>query len=535
MKQLLAQLTQIWSGGTPTQRVLGILSLVIVGLGIGGGVWFAMRPDHALLFGNLDPADAGLVVEQVRKAGVEAEVRGGGTAVYVPSNKVDEMRMIVAQAGLPKTSGTGWELFDTSSFGISDFVQNINFLRAKQTSLERAIAKFDGVESATVEITKAKESAFVAASEPAKASVMVALKAGRQLSPESVRAITHLVAGAIDGLDASNVSVMDTKMHLLSEAGGGPLAINTSNQIDYQRNSEDYLGHKAEGLLALAGIAGAVRVNLDIDFQHVKQTSEKFDPVGTATSETLETSSTQSGTNGNKGAVSAKEQIDPKTQDTSGGETSNETKETSKTEKKVGRTVKSEENATPVVKRLSVSLVVQDQFKDKLKDIEKIVKSAVGFDDKRGDVLNSMVGALEAAKPVTDLPVAAPMWPALVERGIQIVGVLGALFVLLKLIKAIESKPGTVRAVPIISANGTVIQVEPGAPLPPGARSIAPEAANPQVLTAPTRGGVVTAASAAVQAEHSPNLPDFVRETVKTDPAGATRVLQSWLREGEHN
>jgi flagellar M-ring protein FliF len=503
---------QIWSGGNPTQRVLGVLSLLVVAVGIGGGVWFAARPDHALLFGGLDPVDAASIVEEVRKAGVTAEARGNGTAVYVPSDRVDEMRMIVAKAGLPKQSSQGWSLFDDAGFGVSDFVQNVNFQRALEGELEQAIGRLDGVESATVQVTKAKRSAFISDERPAKASVILTLRAGRALSPENVRAVTHLVAGGVEGLDPNNVSILDNRGRLLSEPGESRLALNASNQVSYQRDVEDYLRGEAERLLAHAGIAATVGVNLRMDFQHVKSTAEKFEPKGVVTSETTESSTTEGGTSPSggataasgatqpeKGPASAKEQIEGPTPSLV-AESNSESKETSKAEYKVGRTVTSEENATPRIEKMTVSLVLHEQFKDNLPAVEGIVKSAVGFDDSRGDVFSSMVSAFDIAVPVVEESPAAPLWPALVERGIQILGVLGALVLLLKLVKALESKP----------SSGAALGVGmPG-------------------LNAPQRGGVGE--------DGTPeSLPEFVRETLKSDPTAATRVLQSWLRDGERN
>lgn len=507
MKQLLDPLKRIWSEGNAAQRVLGVLSLLVVAIGIAGGVYFASRPDHALLFGGLDPADAALVVDEVKKAGASAEVRGGGTAVYVESGRVDEMRMVVARAGLPKSSGSGWSLFDEPGFGVSDFVQNVNYLRALQTELSRAIGEFEGVEGANVQVSRAKRSAFISEERPAKASVIIAMESGRRMSPENVRAVTYLVAGAVEGLDPTNVSVMDNRGRLLSEAGEASLTLNASNQVGYERDVEDYLRGEAERLLALAGVAASVSVNLELDFQHKKSTSEKYDPTGTVVSETIESTTSNDGAPAQKGPVSAKSQLDE--QSVSNAQTASaESKESTKSELKVGRTVTSEENATPRVEKMFVSLVVHEQHQEKLTQIEDIVKGAVGFDDTRGDVLKSMTAAFEVAGPAADAP-PAPMWPALVERGIQVLGILGALILLFKLVKVLEVKPE--RTARIANDPGAVHSGAPGS------------------LPIPQRGGVAASGPA------EPTLPDFVRDTVKSDPAAATRVLQSWLRDGETN
>lgn len=518
MKQILEQMKQIWTGGSPTQRALGVLSLLVLVVGIGGGVWYASRPDFTLLFGGLDPADAASIVDEVKKAGVAAEVRGGGTAVYVPRDRVDEMRMIAASAGLPKSSGSGWELFDKSSFGVSDFVQNLNFLRALQTELARAIEQFEAVDTATVQITRGKPSAFVSQDKSAKASVILATRSGRVLSGENVRAITNLVAGAVEGLDPANVSVTDTKGRLLSEAGERSLALNTGSQVEYQQDYEEYLRRKAQELLDVAQIQGTVTVRLKLDFQHVRQTSEKFDPTGTVTSETIESRNSNNGTTGPGGALSTKDQISGQTSSAPSGETSTETEETTKTEMKVGRTVTSEENATPKIERMFISLVLHDSQKDLLKQVEELVKSTVGFETQRGDVMSSLTKAYEVtATPVGDAPESAPVWPQLVERGVEILGILAALFVLFKLIKMLEAKPA-----PALTAEQLAARVAAGDQV---------EEEEQQVYPPP-----ISLSEVADQAvKQGATLPDVVRATVKADPVAATRVLQNWLHDGERN
>jgi flagellar M-ring protein FliF len=531
VKNVLAQLKQVWSGGDPTQRVLGVLSLAVIALGLGFGAYFASRPDMALLFGGLDPADAASVVEEVRGAGVAAEVRAGGTAVYVAQDRVDEMRMVVASAGLPKASGSGWELFDESGFGVSDFVQNVNYLRAMQTSLGKAIERFDGVAGATVQISRAKRSPFIGQDQPAKASVIVEVRTGGALSKEHVRSITHLVAGAVEGLDPGAVSLMDTRGRLLSEPGESGMARNTSNQVEYQRDVEEYLREKAQRLLDQAGIVASVRVGLDLDFQQVRRTREKYDPEGTMVSETVESRSSQPSSGKAKGAVSSKQQIEGAPQE-SGGDSIAESEERVTTEMKVGRTVESEENTTPQVKRMYVGLVVHDKHQDRVADVVSLVKTAVGFDATRGDVIESLTSAFEAAAVVggDETTLAPPLWPALVERGLQIVGILGALFVLYRLLRAVDAKP-------VAGAAGNAVS-----------SAVGPERVG-EIVGVDDDGAALVVARHGERAVASPvqpnkslvpnvpsaNLPEFVRATVKQDPSAATRVLQSWLRDGERN
>lgn len=522
MKQLVALFANVWKGGTPTQKAMGVLSALVVLAGASFAVYFATRPDLALLYGGLDPADAGSVVEEVRKAGVVAEVRAGGTAIYVPAARVDEMRMITSQAGLPKSRGNGWELFDQSSFGISDFVQNVNYLRAQQTELARAIEKLEVVEGATVQITRPKRSYFVEGDDAAKASVVVAVRGGRRLSADNVKAITHLVSGAVEGLAPENISVVDTKGNTLSEPGDDTLAASSSRQLEHVRDVEDHLQSQAEQLLLASGIRGTVRVGVEMAFPNVKETSEKYEPKGTVSQEVSETHTSTGGTTEAGGPASAKDQLADSVAPGNGATTSNETTETTTLKSLVGRTVRSEEIRTPTVKRMWVSLVLDEAQKDKLQQVEDIVKSAVNFDEKRGDVLKSMTSAMEAAPAPGQLEAQetsrfAPLVPLLIERGVQIAGVIGALLLLLRLLKAVDAPPRAARS------GETAGAFRAGA-AGPGTGTGGPNGSN-------GTGGAGGPGAAAGDGSDAAALHDFVRNTVRTDPASATRVLQTWLHD----
>src|SRR5579872_3983612 len=170
---------------------------------VGGVVWLShyqhesgMRP----LYSSLSPEDASAIVQKLRETGVDYRVADNGAAVLVPEARVPELRLEMAGLGLPKTGRIGFEIFDKTNFGITDFAEHVNYRRAIEGELERSIMSINEVEQARVHVTFPKDSVFVDAREPAKASVLVRLRVGASLQPQNVAAITHLVSSAVEGL-----------------------------------------------------------------------------------------------------------------------------------------------------------------------------------------------------------------------------------------------------------------------------------------------------------------------------------------------
>src|SRR5690242_4426837 len=155
------------------------------------------------------PEDAAAVVQKLRESGVEYRLADNGATVLVPSAKQAESRLTLAAAGLPKSGRIGFELFDKSNFGATEFVEHINYQRALEGELERSVMSLAEVEQARVHVTFPKESVYLESRQPAKASVVVHLRPGATLLPQNVVAIEHLVASAVEGLTPEAVSVLD--------------------------------------------------------------------------------------------------------------------------------------------------------------------------------------------------------------------------------------------------------------------------------------------------------------------------------------
>src|SRR5258706_9133417 len=279
--QLGAQLKTIWKELGVNQRVSVALASALVVGGLLSLVFWSSHTEYALLYGKLEGAEASKVTAALDDAKVPYKV--SGTSILVPSDKVHAMRMQLAGKGIPRGEGVGFEIFDKPNFGISDFVQRANYLRAVQGELSRTISQVDQIESARVMVVMPENRLLVDNQKKPTASVFVRVRGNATLPAQTVSAIRFLVANAVEGLNSNSVSVVDNLGNVLSENNSDDSNTGlTSTQLAARKNLEQYLAKKAEGLLekALGPGQAIVRVSADINFDTVTRTEEKFDPDG---------------------------------------------------------------------------------------------------------------------------------------------------------------------------------------------------------------------------------------------------------------
>src|SRR4051812_6861506 len=279
--QLGAQLKNIWKELGVNQRVSVALASALVVGGLVSLIYFSSRTEYALLYGKLESSEAGKVTAALDDAKVPYKVNG--SSILVPSDKVHAMRMQLASKGIPRGEGVGFEIFDKPNFGISDFVQRANYLRAVQGELARTISQVDQIESARVMVVMPENRLLVDNQKKPTASVFVKVRGNATLPPQTVAAIRFLVANSVEGLNSNFVSVVDNLGNVLSENNSDDSITGlTSTQLAARKNLEQYLAKKAEGMLekALGPGQAIVRVSADINFDTVTRTEEKFDPDG---------------------------------------------------------------------------------------------------------------------------------------------------------------------------------------------------------------------------------------------------------------
>ncbi|MBI5688844.1 MAG: flagellar M-ring protein FliF [Verrucomicrobia bacterium] len=312
MKNFASSLLELWKQLGLNQRVSLVVAALAVAGGLVGVVLWSQRPDMQLLYARLGEKDMAAVVSHLQTLNIPHQVTAGGTAVMVPSNSVYKLRMDLAGKGVPSGDGVGYEIFDKSQFGLSDFMQRTNHTRAVQGELARTIMQLQGVRGARVMIVQ-PESRLLLTDQGVKstASVFVDVGGGR-LETDQVNAIRHLVANAVQGLSPDQVAVIDNRGRTLSEElKQDPQLSNASSQMRYRQQVEDYFARKVESMLAtVIGHGNAVvRVSAEIETEATTMVSEKYDPesqvIRSQTQTDDITNSTEARTSGGATGVSA--------------------------------------------------------------------------------------------------------------------------------------------------------------------------------------------------------------------------------------
>ena len=283
MNNFTQSLIDLWKQLGLNQRVSLVVAAIAVVGGLIGVVLWSQRPDYQLLYARLGEKDTSAIISHLQTLNIPHQVTSGGTAVMVPANQVHKLRMDLAGKGVPSGDGVGFEIFDKGQFGLSDFVQRTNYLRAVQGELSRTITQVHGVRAARVMIVQ-PENRLLLTEQGVKstASVFVDVGGGR-LESDQVNAIRHLVANAVQGLLPDQVAVIDNRGRTLSEElKQDPMLGSASSQMRYRQQVEDYLSKKVETMLsAVIGPGNAVvRVSAEIETEATTQTSEKYDPDG---------------------------------------------------------------------------------------------------------------------------------------------------------------------------------------------------------------------------------------------------------------
>ncbi len=278
LKKLAGQLAAFWE----SLNARGKAALIGVGLaalgGIGLTVWRANNREYRPLYSELDQAEAGRIVARLQALEVPYKLSAGGGVVLVPAERVDGVRLQLAAEGLPQSGRLGFELFDQSNFGATEFAEQVNFQRALEGELERSVSSLAEVSTARVHLTLPKRSVFLDDEQPAKASVIVGLHPGRELTKDQTRAVSYLVASAVEGLDPSRVVVMDQSGRLFAQRFGSEDL--SDKQLEFKRSLEQEAVRKIVQTLEPRLGPGGVRANVDVnvDWDAGERTEENIDP-----------------------------------------------------------------------------------------------------------------------------------------------------------------------------------------------------------------------------------------------------------------
>ncbi|HYC17567.1 MAG TPA: flagellar basal-body MS-ring/collar protein FliF [Pseudolabrys sp.] len=358
-------------------------------------------PQMVPLFTDLSADDSASIIKDLERQAVPYQIKADGAIVMVPKDNVARLRMKLAESGLPKGGGVGYEIFDkTDALGATTFVQNINHLRALEGELARSIRGIERVQAARVHLVLPERPLF--SRDKVDASASIVLKVRGALEPQQVRAIRHLIATAVNGLKPERVSVIDESGKLLADGAAPDNALGGASSDERKLAYENRLRSEVETIVSSVVGPGHARVqiNADFDVNRITQTSDKFDPEGRVV-RSSQTREEQSATTDNKeGAVSAGTELPGGKQQTDGatkGDQSRKTEEIVNYE--ISRTTKTEVIEAGRVNRISAAVLVDGNYtkndkgelayqprpKEEIDRIAALVRSAIGFDAKRGD------------------------------------------------------------------------------------------------------------------------------------------------------
>jgi|CXWL01.1.fsa_nt_gi flagellar M-ring protein FliF len=393
----------------PIGQRLGILMVLAAGLAaLAGAFMWTQQAEMGVLFANLAQDDAGAIVEKLKELKVPYEIGGGGSSIHVPSPQVHDLRLQLAGQGLPHGGGVGFEIFDRTTVGMSEFVQKLNYRRALQGELARTMAQMPEVEKARVHLAVPERRLFATEQDRARASVVLSLRRGQQLTKGQVQGVVHLVASSVESLQPQNVTVIDGHGRILSEGAGadGPTRLSGS-QLEYQRNLETDIETRVKTILEpIVGINKAVvRVSAMLDLRQVELTEERFDPNGQVVRSENRSQEKASGTNSTGGGIPGVASNVPPGDALDGGP-SNRNDSQSKNETinyDISRTVSRIVEPYGTIKKLSVAVLVDGSYtgagqgadesqrkyvprtEQDMKKLEELVKKAMGYSSDRQD------------------------------------------------------------------------------------------------------------------------------------------------------
>ncbi len=353
------------------------------------------KQDYQVLYSNLSAEDAGNVINKLKEKKVPYQVKDN--AIYVPSDKVYELRLELAAHGIPSGGGVGFEIFDKTQIGLTEFSQRINYIRALQGELQRTIKQLQEVSEARVHIAIPEKTIFTEKEDHPTASVVLKLKPGRTLTKEQVSSIVHLVSSSVEGLSPQYVTVIDQYGNLLS-APKDPTQLVEASQIEYKRNIEKTYEKNLQSMLEnIVGKGKAiVRVSADIDFSKVEKVEEKYDPDTIAIRQEQrsqeKTMSPQPG--GIPGVLSNQPGQAP-------GATTQAVQSQKQQESinyEVSKSISKILQSTGQIKKISVAVLVDGTYREEkgkkvyvprseeeIKKYQELVQAAIGYNKERGD------------------------------------------------------------------------------------------------------------------------------------------------------
>jgi flagellar M-ring protein FliF len=505
-------------GGVVLTCVLAFALLIIV----------ANRTDYRPLFTNLTSEDAGEIVKKLKEAKTPYQITPDGKGVLVPADKVHELRLSLATEGLPQGGGVGFEIFDRKNFGMTEFVQKLNYQRALQGELARTIIQISGVEQARVHLVIPEKSLFKESEKPPTASVVLKMKGGKSLRDTEVQGVVHLVASSIEGMNSENVTVLDSRGKILSKGGSGMADASAKattamqeSQRTYERSMEDRLQTLLDKVVG--GGKSVARVSATFDYRQVERVEEKFDPESIAVRSEQVSDEKAGGTTAATGVPGVQTNLGkttPGTGATGAGSSKNDKTMNYEVSRSTSRTIE----PVGTLGKVSVAILVDGKYEeaipgkdgkvskpkytprspDELQKIEALVKGAVGFNAERGDQVSIQNIPFQDAAEISGGAESAKWWtnPFFLTLFKNLLIALGFLALMLFVVKPMLNTLRTARPPRLDILD-----------------SIAPEVQDK-----------MSSSERAQLAMHMAEQQDLI-EKAKSDPYQVAQILQNWLGE----
>ena len=553
-KKMLASLS-------PSQRII-TAAVVLLALGaIYSLSNWRKEADFKPLYTGLAAEDSAAVIAKLKEGGADYRLSASGDSVLVPSAKLAEMRLELAAAGLPKTGRIGYELFDKTNLGATEFVEHINYRRALEGELERSVMALSEVEQSRVHITFPKDSVFLESREPAKASVMVKLRPGAKLSPRNVVAIAHLVGSAVEGLSPDSVSILDMQGNLLSRpVAASPDEVASEAGLEHRQKVERDILQKINATLdpLLGHERYRAGVWAECEINSGEQSEETLDPSRSVMVQSQKTEET-TGSAASSGVPGTASNLPRPTSKpgSSGVTNARRTENVTYQSSRVTRNMKLPQGA---IKRISVALLLDQSVKwegsgkamhkvltplapEAMKTVKDVVSAVVGFNQERGDqitveslpfedTLNQSAPESPVTVPVrSDPPVKWNDWkrqPLLIpiSAAVGLIVLAGIAFMFMRRKKRKSgAEPEMPKALPATSANPAI---EAGNMAELVEAQMAERDAEQQ------RADLAALASIKlpiVRTKKTEVLVKQLREGTRKDAAPAGQVLQAWIHD----
>jgi flagellar M-ring protein FliF len=395
-RQLLEQLRTIYQGMSRSRRIAlvvlsGVCAVAVLLVGI-----YAFQTDYQILYSGLSAEDAGAITAKLQAQAVPFRLNANGTTILVPADRVYQLRLDLAVEGIP-SKGKGFEIFDEMNVGMTPFLQHVNLDRALQAELARTIMQVDPVVQARVHLVRPDPTPFVREQKPATASVVLKLRPGAVLSRSAAQGIVALVSRSVEGLAPEQVTLVDTSGRILSETHSDTPAP-VATQMEYRRELETYLSHRAEDMLSqvLGPGKAVVRVTAEVNYQHQKTRKETYDPdQKVLVKETITNRKSKSGAPAAGKVAGASSNLPKKITPppTSGQHHTDENEENTDSEWRATKIEQEMEEGRGNVERLTVAALLDLSRPEgatgpglTAAEAEDIIKQAVGFKKGRDEI-----------------------------------------------------------------------------------------------------------------------------------------------------